>query len=100
LLLVLQVTVHAGAVAQHQLEVANTTNRPASYSVTTNTPWLLGVAPSGTVQIPASSKRVLSLVCDARSLAPGSTESGLVFVSDAHNSLQHEECVVVTVKVI
>lgn len=96
----LQVTVHAGAVAQHQLEVANPTNRPASYSVTTNTPWLLSVGPSEPIQTPAGSKRVLSLVCDARSLASGSTESGLVFVSDAHNSLQHEECVAVTVKVV
>jgi hypothetical protein len=97
---VLQVTVQAGAVAQHQFEVANTTNRPARYSITTNTPWLLAVATAGTVQIPAGSSRVISLACDARRLSPGSSESGLVFVNDAHNSLQHEECVVVTVEVV
>jgi hypothetical protein len=94
----LQVTVRAGSVSQHQLEVANTTSRAASYVARTNVPWLLTVTP-GQQHIPAGGKRVLSLVCDARTLTPGATEAGLVFINDSQDSLQHEECVVVTVHV-
>lgn len=95
-----QVQVHAGAVSQHQLEVTNSTNRPANFITTTNTPWLLSVTPSGPQHIPAGSKCVLSLVCDARASAPGTTESGLIFVSDAQNSLRHEECIIVSLHVV
>jgi hypothetical protein len=87
-------------VSQHQLEVANTTNRASSYLATTNTPWLLSVTPSGAQHIPAGGRRVLGLVCDARGLAAGSTVTGLVFVTDAQDSLLHEECVLVTVHVV
>lgn len=97
--LLLQVTVRTGSVSQHQLEVANTSSRAASYAATTNVPWLLSVT-SSPQHIPAGGKRTLSLVCDARTLTPGATEAGLVFVNDAQDSLQHEECVVVTVHVV
>ena len=91
---------HAGGISQHQLEIANTTSRDATYTITTNTPWLLSVSPSSPQHIPAGSRRMLSLVCDARALAAGATECGLVFISNAQSSLQHEECVVVTMHVI
>lgn len=92
--------VHAGAVSQHQLEVANTTNRASNYLTTTNTPGLLSVTPNGPQHIPAAGRRLLGLVCDARGLAAGSTVTGLVFVADAQDSLRHEECVLVTVHVV
>lgn len=94
-LVCLQLTLYAGAVSQHQLEVANASNRQASYIVTTNTPWLISVPLDGPQCVPAGSKKLLDLVCDARNMAPGANESGLVFIRDAQNSLQHEECVVV-----
>jgi hypothetical protein len=50
--------------------------------------------------VPAGAKRMLSLVCDARNLAVGVTEAGLVLINDVQDSLQHEECVVVTVHVV
>ena len=100
MLRMLQVTVHAGGVSQHQLEVSNTTRQDATYTTSTNAPWLLSVSPSDPQLVRAGTKRALTLVCDARALAPGATECGLVFISDAQSSLQHEECVVVTVHAV
>lgn len=96
---------HAGSVSQHQLEVQNATNRPASYVATSSTPWLLSINGPTVLQVKAGGKGAFNLSCDACSLASGARASGLVFVNDAQHHQQHmqslhEECVVVSVVVV
>jgi hypothetical protein len=95
-----QVVVRAGSVSQHQLELANTSSRQATYTATTNAPWLLSIVPAGPHQVPAGSKRTLDLVCDARALGPNDTQSGVVFISDDLQRLHHEDCLLVTVHAV